>query len=133
MPRKEGSALQTVGRIDRDKYRCITDNITTDEVIITEERIQHIRDRHPGDYEKIEPFLQTALDAPDYILEDKTPNTGLILKAIEEKDLRFQMVLKVHTSADNPAFKNSIISAWEISESRWKNYVNNKKILYKRE
>lgn len=128
-----GSGVRTVGHIDIEKYRCITDDIATDEVIITPERIQHIQERHPGDYEKIEQFLQMALEAPDYILEDKNPNTGLILKAIEEKGLRFQMVLRVQTSADNPAFKNSIISAWEISESRWKNYVNNKKILYKRE
>lgn len=128
-----GSGVQTVGRIDIEKYRCIMDDITTDEVIITSERIQHIQERHPGAYEKIKDFLQAALDDPDYILEDKNPNTGLILKAIKENGLRFQMVLRVHTSVDNPGFKNSIISGWDISESRWENYVNNKKILYKRE
>lgn len=133
MVKSEGSNVQTVGRIDIETYRCITDDITTDEVIITSERIQHIQERHPGAYEKIKDFLQAALDDPDYILEDKNPNTGLILKAIKENGLRFQMVLRVHTSVDNPGFKNSIISGWDISESRWENYVNNKKILYKRE
>lgn len=133
MVKSEGSNVQTVGRIDIETYRCITDDITTDEVIITPERIQHIQERHPGAYEKIKDFLQAALDDPDYILEDKNPNTGLILKAIKENGLRFQMVLRVHTSVDNPGFKNSIISGWDISESRWENYVNNKKILYKRE
>lgn len=128
-----GSGVHTVGHIDIETYRCITDDITTDEVIITSERIQHIQERHPGAYEKIKDFLQAALDDPDYILEDKNPNTGLILKAIKENGLRFQMVLRVHTSVDNPGFKNSIISGWDISESRWENYVNNKKILYKRE
>lgn len=133
MVKSEGSNVQTVGHIDIETYRCITDDITTDEVIITSERIQHIQERHPGAYEKIKDFLQAALDDPDYILEDKNPNTGLILKAIKENGLRFQMVLRVHTSVDNPGFKNSIISGWDISESRWENYVNNKKILYKRE
>ncbi len=133
MVKSEGSGVHTVGHIDIETYRCITDDITTDEVIITSERIQHIQERHPGAYEKIKDFLQAALDDPDYILEDKNPNTGLILKAIKENGLRFQMVLRVHTSVDNPGFKNSIISGWDISESRWENYVNNKKILYKRE
>lgn len=128
-----GSGVHTVGRIDIETYRCITDDITTDEVIITSERIQHIQERHPGNYEKIEQFLRDALEAPDYILEDKSPNSGLILKMVEEDGMRFQMVLRLHTSVDDPAFKNSIISAWGISESRWRNYVNNKKILYKRE
>ena len=125
--------MQTVGKINREIYRCITENITTDEVVITEERIRHIQERHPGSLEKIAPCLQAALEQPDYILEDKNPNSGLVLKTVEENDVRFQMVLRIHTSADEPEYKNSIISAWEISESRWKNYVNNKKVLYKRE
>lgn len=129
----EGSGVQTIGRIDVEKYRCIMDDITTDEVIITDERIQHIKDHHPGHFETIKPYLQAALETPDYILEDKNPHTGLILKSIKENGLRFQMVLRIHTSSDAPEFKNSLISAWEISESRWKNYVKNKKILYKRE
>lgn len=129
-----GSDVHTVGRIDIEKYRCITDDITTDEVIITPERIQHIEERHPGAYDKIKDYLQQALDDPDYILEDeKNPNTGIILKLVDENGMRFQMVLRVHTSTDPDGFKNSIISGWDISESRWKNYVNNKKVLYKKE
>ena len=125
--------MQTVGYIDREKYSCLTKDITTDEVILSPERIQHIKDRHPGHFERIEPFLQLALEDPDYILADKSPNTGLILKMVEREGMRFQTVLRVHTSADNPAFKNSIISSWEISESRWENYIKNKTILYKKE
>ena len=126
--------MYEVGKIDIGKYKCIALDITTDEVVITQERIDHINDRHPGDYQDIAPFLGVALKEPDYILEDtKNSNTGLILKQIEEKGLRFQMVLKIHTPVDNPEFKNSILSAWKISENRWKNYINNKKILYKSE
>lgn len=126
--------MYTVGWIDIEKYRCITEDITTDEVIITPERIQHIEERHPGAYDKIKDYLQQALDDPDYILGDeKNPHTGIILKLVVENGVRFQMVLRVHTSTDPDGFKNSIISGWDISESRWKNYVNNKKVLYKKE
>ena len=38
--------MQTVGRIDIEKYRCITDEIATDEVIITPERIQPVSYKH---------------------------------------------------------------------------------------
>lgn len=123
-----------IGKIDVELYKCITPDIATNEVIITQERIEHIDNHHPGDFQEIKPFLETALKSPDYILDDeKHKNTGLILKLIEENGIRFQMVLKIHTSADNPEFKNSIISAWKISEERWKSYLNNKKILYKSE
>lgn len=122
-----------ITKIDIEKYRCIAEDITTDEVIITEERIQHIEDHHPGAFEKIATYLQIALDDPDYILEDgKNTNTGLILKTIEDCEIRFQILLRVHTSSDQNEFKNSIISAWNISEQRWKNYVRNKKVLYRK-
>jgi hypothetical protein len=127
--------VHPVGRINREIFQCITKDISTDEVIITDERIEHIEDHHPGDYELLRPFYRQALNNPDYILEDKkTPsNTGLILKRIKQDDLRFQMVLRLKTSNDPENYKNSIISAWHIGEARWENYVNNKKILYKRE
>ena len=123
--------MHFIGKLDKALYSCVTEDITTDEVIITDERIRHIREHHPGHYEDIAPFLQTAIASPDYILEDAL-NTGLILKMIEENGERIQIALRLHTSADTPGYKNSVISAWKISESRWKNYLRNKKILYKR-
>ena len=118
--------------LDIEKYMCVTPDISTREVIITDERIQHIREHHPGHFELIAPFLKEAVEMPDYILED-APNTGLILKAIAENGLQMQMVPRIHTSTDSPGFKNSVISAWKISQSRWDNYLRNKKILYKSE
>lgn len=126
--------MRIIGKLKIDKYWCIADDITTDEVIITDERIQHIKERHPGDFEWIAPYLSQAIADPDYILEDKHGmKSGLVLKLIQSGDLRFQMVVRVHTSTDDPAFKNSVLSAWTISKSRWDGYVSNRKILYKRE
>lgn len=123
-----------IGRLDREIFKVVTEDITTDEVIITEERIAHIKKNHPNIFDEIRPFLNLALSEPDYILEDEeNKNTGLILKEISEHDLKFKVVLRIHTSSDPEGFKNSIISAWKISDSRWINYVNNKKVLYKRE
>ena len=119
-----------VGKINREIYKCITEDITTDEVVITDERVEHIKINHPGHYEKISPHLKAAVENPDYILKD-TENTGLILKRAEIDNIRVQIVLRLHTTSDNTGYKNSIISAWEISESRWANYINNKIILYK--
>lgn len=118
--------------LDIRKYRCISPDIRTSEVIITAERVRHIKERQPGHFETIEPFLKAAVVSPDYILED-TLSTGLILKRIEENGIRFQLVLRVHTSSDRANIKNSVISAWKISESRWNSYLRNKKILYKSE
>ena len=124
--------MHTVGHIDIETYRCITDDITTDEVVLTPERIQHIKNHHPGHFELIEPFLKETLEAPQYILED-APNTGLILKEIEEDGINIKVVLRIHTSNDPNGFKNSIISAWHIRDKEYRRLIRNKKILYKRE
>ena len=59
---KEVRDVNYVGKLDKNIYKCVTDDITTDEVIITDERISHIKDHHPGHFEIIEPFLQTAIN-----------------------------------------------------------------------
>ena len=131
--KSEGSNVQTVGRIDIEKYRCITDEIATDEVIITPERIQHIEERHPGDYEQFVKYVADILANPDYILEANKPNTGVILKEIEENGEKFKVILRVKVESDPAEYRNSILSFWQIGETTWKKNVKNKKILYKRE
>lgn len=126
--------IQYVGKINREIFKVISDDIQTDEVIITDVQIQHINERHPGDFKEIRPFLKEALSAPDYILQDgNNGNTGLILKKINTERINFQIVLRLHTSSDPEDYMNSIISTWKISDSRWKNYIKNKIVLYKRE
>ena len=131
--KSEGSNVQTVGRIDIEKYRCITDEIATDEVIITPERIQHSEVSHPGDYEQFVKYIADILANPDYILEANKPNTGVILKEIEENGEKFKVILRVKVESDPAEYRNSILSFWRIGETTWNKNVKNKKILYKRE
>jgi SPP1 gp7 family putative phage head morphogenesis protein len=131
---KEDIRVHSVGKIDRDIYKCITDDIVTNEVIITDERIGHIKERHPNDYERYCEYLKLIIESPDYIVETKKPNTALILKEIKESEERqFKTVLRLTTSTDNPDFKNSIITFMKIDEKEWRRLLRNKQILYKRE
>lgn len=130
---KEGADVHTVGKIDREIYKCITEDIVTDEVILTDNQIQHILERHPDVYEKAVSSMKAAVESPDYIIEDKHKNTGLVVKRISTEKGTLQLVLRICTSEDDPGYKNSIISCWEISDKRLENYLRNKCILYKKE
>lgn len=130
---KEDVQVHSVGRINRDIYKCITEDIVTDEVIITENQMQHILDRHPDAYTEIIDYLSDIIRDPDFIIEDKHDNTGLVIKRVKLEKEYAQMVLRICTSDDNPNYKNSVISCWEISEKRLQNYLRNKRILYKKE
>lgn len=128
-----GSPVHTVGRIDVEKYKVVTDKIQTDEIIITDERIEHIRERHPNDFERYAQYLKQIVEEPDYILEANKPNTAFLLKEIIEANEKFQLILRLAVEGDIPGYKNSIITFLKVEEKRYKRYLRTKKILYKSE
>ena len=130
---KEVADVHVVGKIDRDIYKCITEDIVTDEVIITDERIGHIKERHPNDYERFYSYIPEIISHPDFIIKANKPNTGVILKEIEEHGEKFRLVLRIKVQGDPEEYKNSIMTFWHIGETTWKKNLKNKKILYKRE
>lgn len=125
--------VHTIGKIDKNIYKCVTEDIATDEVIITDERIAHIKERHPNDYERFYSYIPEIISNPDYIIASNKPNTATILKQITDNDEKFQLVLRIITSNDNEDFKNSVITFLNINERTWNKYLRNKEILYKKE
>lgn len=125
--------MYLVGKIDIEIYNSITKDITTDEVIITDERIQHIKEHHPNNYEQYYSYMRSIIENPEYIIEANKPNTALILKSFSNGNETFKTVLRLITSSDNSKFKNSIITFMKINEKEWNRLLKNKKILYKSE
>lgn len=125
--------MYLVGKIDIEIYNCITKDITIDEVIITDERIQHIKEHHPNNYEQYYSYMRSIIENPEYIIEANKPNTALILKSFSNGNETFKTVLRLITSSDNSKFKNSIITFMKINEKEWNRLLKNKKILYKSE
>ena len=112
------ATIYSLGVLNRKIYDNITINHTTDEVIITEEQLLHIRERHPEAYKDVKRYVKDILDDPDYIIKDKHPNTGLVVKKLVAERESFILVLKIATSDDRRGYKNSIITSWKITEKR---------------
>lgn len=125
--------MYLVGKIDIEIYNCITKDITTDEVIITDKQIDHIKNRHPNDYELFNKYFEKIVEQPDYIIEANKPFTVLILKEIQIDNKKFKTVVRLATSNDTPSYKNSIITFMKIDDREWNRILKNKKILYKSE
>ena len=109
--------MKVIGYLDREKYRCMCEHLITNEVIITEERIQHIQERQ-------------IIENPDYILEANKPNTAVLLKEFEQQEERFKMILRIRVESDPVGYKNSVLSFWYIGETTWRKTLKHKKILY---
>ncbi len=126
------SGVYYVGKLNKYIYNCIIHDAITDDVIITDERILHIKERHPGDYERFIEFLPVIIDDPDYIVSAGKPNTAVLLKEIEENGEKFKVILRLRVETDPDNYKNSVLSFWHIGEITWRKNLNDKKILYKR-
>ena len=124
--------MQFVGKIDIEKYKCVVSDIKTNEVILTEERIDHIKQRHPDDYERFCTYIPLIVADPDYIIEANKPNTAVILKEVEDAGEKFKLVLRLKVEEDPNEYKNSVMSFWLIGDTTWRKTIKNKKILYKK-
>ena len=122
-----------VCKLDKELYKVITEDIRTDEVIITDERIQHIQERHPDDYERFSTYLAEIVQNPDYIIRDPRPQTGMLLKEItvDGTGEHFRIALRLAASQDPAHYKNSIITFLKIRQKEWERLIHNKEILYK--
>ena len=125
--------MHIIGKINKNIYKCVTEDITTEEVIITDNQINHIKNRHPNDYENFSSYFSDILSDPDFILEANKPNTAFILKQITENDLTVQLILRLQTSQDPKGYKHSIITFLKIDIKTWNKYLRNKKILYRKD
>lgn len=124
--------MQYIGKIDTKKFEKISDDIIVEEVILTDKQVEHIKKRHPNDYERYFKYIKRIVENPDYIIRDTKPNTGFLLKEFLEDDKRFQLILRLQTSNDISGYKNSIITFLKISEKKYNQYLRNKEIVWRR-
>ncbi|MFQ8751040.1 MAG: PBECR2 nuclease fold domain-containing protein [Faecalibacterium prausnitzii] len=119
--------------LDPTIYKVITTSIVTTQVIITDRQLEHIRERHPDISESVIEQLEKIISSPDYIIETDMPSTANILKHLEINGKGYQLILRIKTASDPVEFQNSIITLMSVNEKRYRQYLRNRKILYKRE
>ena len=123
--------IHFVGKINVEIFKVITEDIQTDEVIITEVQIEHIKQRHPSDYIKYFQYIREIVESPDYILEANKPNSAVLLKSISESGKKYKLVLRFKVSTDPNEYKNSVITFLSVDDRDWNRLLKNKKVLYK--
>lgn len=126
--------MQYIGKLDTKKLGKYKEKIITDEVILTDEREEHIRKRHLEDYETYIKYISDIIEKPDYILEDlNNEDTILLLKTINNNGEKVQVVVKLQTVIQEVNKCNSILTFWHIRDRNYKSTIRNNKLLYKSE
>ena len=124
--------MQYIGELDKEKLGSYSEKIITNEVILTSERIKHIKEHHPGDYEKYGKYISEIIKNPDYILEDsKNFDIVLYMKTIMDDKKNIQIVIRLNTNKTEIKKKNSILTLWKIKNSTYNQLIRNKKVIWK--
>ena len=124
--------MSKIGEINPKHFENVF-SVLTNDVIITEKQIAHIKERHPLDYERYVEYIPNILSAPDYIVEANKPHSAVLLKTFYNEGKPFQLVLRLKTSNDPDEFKNSVITFSRLHAKEFRRFIKNKKILYKSE
>ena len=106
--------------------------IQTDKIIVTNERLSHIQERHPQDYELFERYGQNSVENPDYIIRDmKHKGTVFMVKKLPDTNLN--VVVRVALETDKEGLQNSVMTFYRIRERNLKKMIGKNGLLYKKE
>ena len=121
-----------LGKINTQPLEQEFGKLKTDEVVVTNERMEHIKKHHPQDVELFEQYASKAIQNPDIIIKDlKNSDTIFAVRRLEKTNLN--VVLKLVLEGNGEDIKNSVISFYRIRTANLKKLEEKNKVLYKYE
>lgn len=127
---KDGAIeVHEVGEINPQHIESEFGKIRSNQVIVTDERIQHIKDHHPQDYELFLKYGKETVIKPDLIIQD-TKNTGTAFYVKKLTDTNLNVIIRLALEGDDPNYLNSVMSFYRIRESNLKKLIKKNKLLY---
>lgn len=124
--------ILSLGNINLSLLKKTFGKLQTSEIIITSERIAHIKERHPIDYELFEQYGIQCVQNPDYIIKDgKNENTVFMIMKLPNTNLN--VVSRLALETDKNGLKNSVMTFYRIRERNLKKLMDKNTVLYSKE
>ena len=124
--------IKNLGKIDITLLESEYGKIQTNEIIITNERTMHIKERYPEDFELFNKYGTESVRHPDMIIKDeKHTETIFMIKKLSGTNLN--VVVRVVLETDEDGLKNSVMTFYRIRERNLRKLEEKNKLLYKRE
>lgn len=106
--------------------------LQTNETIVTQERLEHIKERHIEDYPLFNDYAPQTISSPDLVLKD-TQNKGTVFVVKQLSETNLNVVIRLALSTDVDGYKNSVMTFFRIRDKNLKKLENKHKVLYKKE
>ena len=121
-----------LGKINTTPLEKEFGKLKTDEIIITNERIDHIKKRHPEDFLLFEKYGVQTVENPDTIIKDYK-NKGTVFMVKKLPDTNLNVVARLVVDDDNENFKNSVMTFYRIRNQNLEKLANKNKKKKKKE
>lgn len=121
-----------MGTIDKQVFLNKYGALQTDEVIVTGERLVHIQERHPEDYNLFIKHGKECIEHPDLIISDEN-NIGTVSMIKKLDDTNMNVIVRLVLEGENSAHKNSVMTFWRIRDKNVAKLIKKNEIIYKRE
>lgn len=106
--------------------------LQTNDVILMNERINHIKVSHGEDFKLFVGLLKTAIVDPDYVIEDKShTGTAFYVKKLSNSNLN--VVVRLALSTDKKGRKNSIMTFFRIRNTNLEKLIEKNTLIYKKD
>ena len=124
--------LKVLGEIDERALRMEFGALQTTEVVVTEERIKHIRERHPQDIELFDLYGQEAITVPDMIVKD-AKNEGTVFMIKHLPGYNINAVVRLALKTGDERLKNSVMTFYRIRTKNLVKLLKKNKVIYRNE
>lgn len=95
----------SLGKICVKPLEKVFGKLQTDEIILTYERMKHIKKRHPQDWQFFRKYINENIQAPDLIITDEK-HEGTIYMIKKGTDMNINVVVRIALESDGSNIKN---------------------------
>jgi hypothetical protein len=120
---------RTIGKLNIQLLGKEFGKIQTEEVLITNERADHIRSHHSLDYVFFEKYGKEAVLFPDKIIKD-IKHSGTIFMVKELPETNLNVIVRLALETDKKELKNSVMTFFRIRNRNLKKLIKKNKLLY---
>lgn len=123
--------ISSLGEMKIEHIKEEFGEIYTAEIVVTNERIRHIKERHPEDFELFEKYGEDCIKNPDIIIKDsKHDNTIFMIK--KHEDINLNLVVRIVLGQEKSKLKNSVMTFYRIREKNLKKLLKKCVVLYEK-
>ena len=122
----------SLGKINIEILKSEFGTLQTDEIIVTDERIGHIKKRHPEDYSLFTMYGASSVSDPDFVIKDEK-NKGTVFMVKKLPDTNLNVVVRVVLESDDMKLKNSVMTFYRLRDKNLKKLIDKNALLYKKE